>query len=235
MTDLESRRFGAEADLVASLLPRLFGLFPDASVAAEELHSGYGIADLVLATPSAPGFDDRLASGLAPLRGRIAAELVLTGWMETDDPARRRKQRQLIDDGFLEHDKPHPALTAAFHRIVAIEAKLYDWRRALSQAVRYQCFADEAYVAMPLARAVRIPRSPFEAARVGLLGVTEDCVSVVCRAQRSDQIEAWRRLLVSEDLVARARTERRLARLEGWEIDCRAGEPPPPVPAALAH
>lgn len=54
-------------------------------------------------------------------------------------------------------------------RFVAIEFKLSDWRRAMSQAIRHQSFADKTLVVMPAnrARSLREAASAFRAYGVG--------------------------------------------------------------------
>jgi len=60
-------------------------------------------------------------------------------------------------------------------RVVAVELKLSDWRRALRQAVAYQVAVDEAWVAMPLPAAARAYREAwrFRDEGVGLLAVDD--------------------------------------------------------------
>jgi len=59
--------------------------------------------------------------------------------------------------------------------LVAVELKLARWRQALRQAVAYQVWASEAYVALPFQRAIHAVRHRhrFEAESVGLLAVLD--------------------------------------------------------------
>lgn len=59
--------------------------------------------------------------------------------------------------------------------LLAVEMKLEDWATALRQAIAYQLAADAAWVAMPLASAIRAYRHRwrFETEAVGLLAVDD--------------------------------------------------------------
>ena len=58
-------------------------------------------------------------------------------------------------------------------RLLAVELKVARWRQALRQAVAYQVWAPEAYVALPFPCAIRAARhrDRFETEGVGLLAV----------------------------------------------------------------
>jgi len=79
-------------------------------------------------------------------------------------------------------------------RLIAIEAKLLRWRRALEQAVAYRRYADTAYVALPEAIVGRnsIDRQTFLRSGVGLLSVSENAVSETISPSRSTAHD-WRR------------------------------------------
>jgi hypothetical protein len=64
-------------------------------------------------------------------------------------------------------------------RIVALEAKLRDWRRALYQAVQYASYAFEVWVVMDAAfiHSASVHVDEFERRGIGLLGLSENGVS----------------------------------------------------------
>jgi len=61
-------------------------------------------------------------------------------------------------------------------RIVALEAKLRDWRRALYQAVQYASYAFEVWVVLDTAflHSALVHVDEFERRGIGLLGLSED-------------------------------------------------------------
>ena len=87
------------------------------------------------------------------------------------------------------------------YRVVAIEVKLTRWRDALAQALTYQRYADETFVALPESACGPATRSrvAFEDAGVGLLSIGER-PRVVVPAQQQDAHD-WRREFVLSRVV----------------------------------
>lgn len=74
-----------------------------------------------------------------------------------------------------------PALTSLDCEIIAVEAKMKDWRQALAQAENYQGFADRVFVAMDPAG---VPTKPdvirlFRERQIGLCSVRQDITWIV--------------------------------------------------------
>lgn len=65
-------------------------------------------------------------------------------------------------------------------RVVALEAKLSDWRRGLQQAYRNTCFAHTSFVVLPLSREAQTVRHirEFRRRSVGLCFVSVESISV---------------------------------------------------------
>jgi len=217
---LGGRPFERETQLVKVLGERGGSLFPGFSLLLDEVSSGYGVADLVFVRPSPAALARRLAADVEPLLSAKAIQLFLTlatGLIADEDAFRnaavvpaygRRLLCRLHDGGYLGHTSTHAAVGPTFDYLVAVEAKLTDWRRAIQQAVRYRTFADEVYVALPMALAQAVASRHLLPSGVGLIGVDPSRLSIIARPARSDEIENWRRLLVSEELVRRLRRER---------------------------
>lgn len=73
-------------------------------------------------------------------------------------------------------------------RIVTVEAKVSDWRRAAEQAARNRIFSHESYVALPMELAERVCSDDlFTSYRLGVLGVDDDAdVSILRPAPRAE-------------------------------------------------
>lgn len=87
-------------------------------------------------------------------------------------------------------------------KVIAIEAKLTRWRKALAQAQTYQRYANQSYVLLPrqVAEVAVENRQTFEDAGVGLLSF--DSKGVHCHISSSDvRSHAWQR----EYALSRAR------------------------------
>lgn len=106
-----------------------------------------------------------------------------SGLMERLATLQRRKLIVRIGDKFSLNQRAFPTGV----RVVAIEAKLKQWRRALEQAQTYLVFAHEAYIAMPSSTALRADVvAHCAAAGVGVLAVDADAkVSCALKAPSS--------------------------------------------------
>ncbi|MBN1610023.1 MAG: hypothetical protein JW940_25580 [Polyangiaceae bacterium] len=79
-------------------------------------------------------------------------------------------------------------------QIVAVEAKLSNWKKALSQARTNRSFADRSYVALPFSRRSLLPRleGAFRDSGVGLFFVARDACHEALPAS-SPARHTWRR------------------------------------------
>jgi hypothetical protein len=82
--------------------------------------------------------------------------------------------------------------------VIAIEAKLKDWRTALHQAFRNRCFAHQSYVLLPEKTALRAHRwaAEFDRRQVGICylekgGIENGDIVVLHPAPESDPVEPW--------------------------------------------
>lgn len=94
-------------------------------------------------------------------------------------------------------------LAEPFARLVAVEMKLRDGRRALSQAMRYRAFANESFVAMPRARIDDSLAEACRARRIGLLAVDANGAQAVVEAVAGAPFDPLLHRLAQEMLLAR--------------------------------
>jgi len=87
-------------------------------------------------------------------------------------------------------------------RVVAIEAKLRDWRSAIRQAQRYLHFADEAFVALPHSTVQRMNGAfqIFNRTSIGLISVGPELTVKVPAAPSLEH--DWRREFTASRLLA---------------------------------
>lgn len=81
--------------------------------------------------------------------------------------------KKLVEEGFVVDEeagyfKINGWLPLA-SKVIAYEAKLYDWQQGLHQANRYRYFADEAYLVMPAQTVHRARPEQFESIGIGLV------------------------------------------------------------------
>ena len=79
------------------------------------------------------------------------------------------------------------------HSVIAIEAKLQDWRTALHQAFRNRCFAHWSYVLLPKESAFRAYRysGEFKRRQIGICYLANSQIVVLHAAVKSAPIEPW--------------------------------------------
>jgi hypothetical protein len=79
------------------------------------------------------------------------------------------------------------------NEVIAFEAKLSDWRRAVYQAYRNTTYALRSYVVLPELVARRAEKSPetFTNYGVGLCAYTEGELSVLIEARCSEPLMEW--------------------------------------------
>lgn len=153
-----------------------------------EVGLGYGIADVV-----AVGYDDNLPTSRKNFLAYFDISLLSLIEEEksisfedivyiTKSPTRKISSAltSLIDEEFVVYRKgkyvSHNKYADLLTDSIAIEAKLKDWRRALTQAYRYKWFADKSYVFLPQEN-INVPQNNidlFRAYNVGLASVSNE-------------------------------------------------------------
>lgn len=185
----QPERFETEVQLVSAILLCLRNSRKRSYQVELELDAGVGLADLVLYKrhPKTTREIKRLAEippRLAPLLNPLTASNVrncedLAAILGLLKPAALRVLRQLEGIGLFSGNAGTLASvkTLPFETIIAIEAKLSDWPRALTQAYRNRQFADESWVVLDhryykaaLAQVERFNRSGVGLASVDVSG-----------------------------------------------------------------
>lgn len=219
--------FAREHELVAALAAHHRRLWPAARSRRVKAERGYGrgVADLVVLDFDDAKFAKRADAGLGPLlsvgQAYVVAGLRASGRVSLKDVGRldrsvgvrqnRRVIAELIAAGYvLERASSislHPSMVAPVARLVAIEAKLTDWRGGLLQASRYRSFADVAYLAMPAAAAAKLVEAWSDAARelgVGVIAVGSSNARILLRAEPCRPSERGVRVWAEESEFADA-------------------------------
>ena len=152
-----------------------------------EVDAGVGVADLVLAKRSprstkalraAAMVSPRLAVLLKQGVGdAIKSRAELAAFLGTSEGGAQRVIAQLLAAGVASHSRDSLTIsglrTPPFERLIAVEAKISDWRRVLVQAYRNLQFADESWVVLDhaFARPAIAQLDRFRIAGVGLASV----------------------------------------------------------------
>ena len=81
------------------------------------------------------------------------------------------------------------------NEVIAIEAKLSEWKCALQQAYRNRCFADKSYVLLPMQVAQNANLHEYEFVRrgVGICSVNDGQIVILKEAATDEPIQPWLR------------------------------------------
>jgi hypothetical protein len=203
----DSGMFRYEADLVAHLLGLLPGYVggraPNWRVAVE-VNVGSRIADVVVATwhgnmlwrPRALSIRECVVLAALRQAGTIQVDALEYRCGLRNGEFLARDLDRLIAEGLVRKGR-YGLLSAAERwadriRLMAIEAKLEEWRKALSQAQVYAHYADVAYVAMPAGHSHANMTEAFSSKRVGLLSIGTESIHEHVPARRFVR-HGWRR------------------------------------------
>ncbi len=158
-----------------------------------EVGVGYGIADLVLFKPNKSKVLKRLGHNqhrrlLNENYFKVLGNITDYEVSEIPTHIKEIESRVAISSGTLKYSILPDLKKAGYIRevdknyylkingwlpigkeLIAIEAKLHDWRRGLQQAVRYKSFAHKSYLAVPSNLIKNVPREEVERYGVGLI------------------------------------------------------------------
>lgn len=216
--------FKSEAALVHAAKRIVAPLLGDVVRLADEFNCEDGIADLVVYQLRQ---NWRLSANLQYLSPRWAAALralpyrrsFTVDWFGTCNLVTRQRalealreyelagycERTSVKNKWIKLRQPRPITT----QICAIEAKLRDWRRALSQAARYRAFAHQAWVLLDEAsiKPAIANVDQFVRRNVGLASISVDGEFFHYHMpEKREPSDPWRFWLASV-LIARAVTQ----------------------------
>lgn len=96
--------------------------------------------------------------------------------------------KDLEENGYIKVSKNHieviKKVNLATKNLVAVEAKLYDWRAGIEQAIRYKDYATKVYVALDSNNIGKVHKEIFEENNIGLLSVSKDGVKEIIKCKK---------------------------------------------------
>lgn len=184
---MRSAEFESEVALVNAILASIARARRREYRVELEVDTGVGVADLVIAkrTPrsrnalrSVAMVSPRLAVLLSQGVGdAIKSRAELAAFLGTSEGAAQRVIAQLSAAGVAQQSRDSLTISGLkkppFERLIAVEAKISDWRGVLVQAYRNLQFADESWVVLDhaFARPAIAQLDRFRVAGVGLASV----------------------------------------------------------------
>lgn len=100
---------------------------------------------------------------------------------------------QVATEFYYQRGRTDIVACTAEKTLIAVEAKLENWRGALQQAFRNRCFAHRSYVLMPKNAALRAHRyaAEFDRRQVGICYLEGVEIVVLHPSVEADPIEPW--------------------------------------------
>jgi len=86
-----------------------------------------------------------------------------------------------IEGNYITSVKKVDAVTK---KLIAIEAKVSDWKAGFEQALRYKQYADEVYVAISSEHIGKVDKELFRSMNIGLMSVSEGKLRIPIRAKK---------------------------------------------------
>jgi hypothetical protein len=191
-------------------------------VALEEFAAGDGISDLTVFSFDQRAIESRLKGFNDPITGKFAVKVliaVLNGSSTIEQIAKStgvKSERTILtildtlsSTGFVKstskgYVSEYDLSILEGDRILAIEAKVKDWKSGVRQAMRYKEYADYSYLAIyedhikPCLKHLGV----FEQLGLGLVGVSDQGLQVYLRAQQSDIQSLEDKLLAFERYIS---------------------------------
>ncbi len=209
--------FSSEQELVNLFKSAYYDKFDVSNIKIlEEVGLGFGFADLVIAElKESLNLPER--EKLSPVdinvyqvvnrKKKVSFETVkkITGIRQNEV---KKSLERLVDFCFIKKVDSYFELNIKyklpFKKSIAFEAKLSNWKRAITQAYRYKWFADYSYVVLDEAHANQAINnlSQFEKHNVGLLTISvEGNIKTYYRPKKQLPIDPVMQMMFSEKIL----------------------------------
>lgn len=193
-----------------------------------EIDSGFGIADVVFYSLDKKTVNNRVHSKFLPidsfeiikiltkLNSLNSHKLNLTYLDQSFSNSKKKKDKIisfLVEKKFL---IPNPNDSNEFwiannykiglKEVVAVEAKLSNWKRGLYQAYRYKEYANKSYLALHSKYVHRALKNieDFKRFNIGLIEVNSNSIEILYEPRREDNKDNIYSALVYEGLLSRS-------------------------------
>lgn len=212
-------------DFLLQVISENRSTFGDDLSEAFELNSGFGIADIVFYSLDKTIISKRVRGNLTPIKSfdliriliklnQIKSKKISLTLIQNSLPSNKNSKQQiltyLIENGFL---VPNPKRKSQFlkgekykvglKKIIAIEAKVSNWKRGLYQAYRYREYANKSYLALHsnyIHRALK-NAGEFRRFNIGLIEVSNKSISILIEPKGEQIKQNIYSALVFEELL----------------------------------
>lgn len=185
--------FTSEKELVEKLVIDLQEKY-DTHYIVRELRGGNNIADVVYATDIERDnvvFDEYFKAYYY-FNGIYNKKKIAIDEVEISDTTVNKKfhnfLRELEGLGYIKVENNYitsiKKIDAVTKNIIAVEAKLSDWRAGIEQAIRYKQYANEVYVAISAECVKNVDKALFRNEKIGLMSVSKGELKIAIKAKK---------------------------------------------------
>jgi hypothetical protein len=214
--------FKTEKDLVKNITNNLLAnrvvgfsfLLSDNQKIFHELKLGYGVPDVVVTHYTTPrslrstylNHFDLLLLDLIIRKKEIDIILIIYTTKSSKSKI-KSSLLKLINEGFVVMEnglyKTNRPYQSIITQTVAIEAKLFSWKRALKQASRYKWFSEHSFVFLPKENIGPAEKNieMFKKFEVGLASVCKDSINVIYAPLPSPPICSTMKAVLNEHVL----------------------------------
>lgn len=197
--------FRFERDMIPILIEHLSRIYKTAYFQAE-FGSGNGVADLVFTTEMTK--EDLILEDYG-LMDHFVTYLNGKKCVLTDNVGRQsgknrlmRLARLLEANNFVRFDGNQIVQLRSYQphtrNLIAVEAKLHDWKSGMCQAMRYQFFCHNTFLAVPEQIVHRVNIKMLEERGVGLIAVAPDNITIVSEPPVAQPVDMTAYYFLSE-------------------------------------
>jgi hypothetical protein len=192
--------------------------------ALEEFSAGTGISDVTLFSIDKQILNKRTRLDKEPITSRAYIEIMLyitsvgrvdIALLKDEFYGRysfttlKKHLHTLLEKGVVTLNEGYYHSTFNFNdisaqKVVAIEAKVRDWKSGIKQAMRYQEYADYSYLAIYESHidSCLANKELFEKLGLGLIGVSDGGITIHVRAQKSQYQQIESKILAFERFIS---------------------------------
>ena len=188
-----NKEFILEKEMIPIIIKEFCQKF-DVRYYIEEFETGNGIPDIVFAK----GVKHRFHKKMDYDSYHFISEVLQTKEVKFNDKVidyekYKELKNYLIKNNYIEEKESNKYIRKKLFKpllgdIIAIEAKLSDWKNGFYQALRYKYFAHESYLALSKSKIKNVDKSLLNKQGIGLISVDINNIEIIIKPKKSSPI-----------------------------------------------
>lgn len=190
-----NKEFILESEMIPVIIKGVCKSF-DVKYYIEEFQTGNGIPDIVFARGVKRKFYKKMDYESYYFISELMKNEVITfedkiikldKYKELKEYLIKNKYIRKIDTGIFQKEKNLQPLTG---EIIAIEAKLSDWKNGFYQALRYKYFAHESYLALSENKIKNVDIELLKSKNIGLISVGNNNIDIIMHSKKTTPLNS---------------------------------------------